>query len=153
RHVSFADVTVAVAAVLVGAVWLQLRQGRPLPAALIRRAVTPVAVGVIVLIAAHMIELLLRRESLAAIQLPRLTSGSAVVTALVAIGASVFVVGSADAVSRAASDFPPPKVRNLRRAMWFVNGYSLIVIGGAGFVFALIVPAADQLWWHEAPLA
>jgi magnesium transporter len=153
QHISLADITVAIAACLIGAVWLRLRQGRALPATLIRRTVTPVAVVLILLVAAHAIELLLRGGAASAVAFPSLSTGFSAVGALVAIGASLFVVGSADAVSHAAADFPPPKVRNLRRAMWLVNAFSLVVIAGAGFVFALLVPAADQLWWHEAPLA
>ncbi|HJZ74546.1 MAG TPA: magnesium transporter [Vicinamibacterales bacterium] len=153
ENISLADITVALAACLVGIVWLRLRQGRPLPATLVRRTVTPVAAGLIVLVTAHAIELLLRRGATPTIAFPSLASGTSLIGILFAIGGCLFVVGSGDAVSHASADFPPPKVRNLRRAMWFVNAYALIVIAGGGFVFAMLVPATDRLWWHEAPMA
>src|SRR5262249_12681527 len=153
ENISLADITVALAACLVGIVWLRLRQGRPLPATLVRRTVTPVAAGLVVLVTAHAIELLLRRGATPTIAFPSLASGTSLIGILFAIGGCLFVVGSGDAVSHASADFPPPKVRNLRRAMWFVNAYALIVIAGGGFVFAMLVPATDRLWWHEAPMA
>ncbi|HKB13556.1 MAG TPA: hypothetical protein VKD69_22975, partial [Vicinamibacterales bacterium] len=154
QRVSLADVTIAIAAGMIGVVWLRLRQGRELPARLVHRTVTAVASGTLVIIAAHAIALL-RGGGVppSAVAFPGLSTGGALVGVLVAIGGCLFVVSSGDAVSHASADFPPPKVRNLRRAMWFVNGYSLIVVAGAGFVFTLIVPASDQLRWHEAPLA
>jgi magnesium transporter len=151
-----ADFSTAIGAVLIGVVWLWLRQGRPAPAVLLRRTLFPLAGGTIVVVLAHAIALLVRQRASLEALLPAVPSAPlvpSILRGIAAVGACLFVMGSGEAMRHACAEFPQPKIRNLRRAMWIVNLFSLLAIAGAGLVFLFAVPAVERASWQEAPLA
>src|SRR5262249_38752606 len=119
QQISLADASSVVAACLIGFVWLQQRQGRMIPRTLVRRSVLWVSGGLMAMIVAHIIALVFGYRGGIALPVPDITSGTAILRGVAAVGACLFVLGSGEAMSHAGADFPQPKVHNLRRAMWF----------------------------------
>jgi len=153
QQISFDDLSTAAGAFLLGVVWLWLRQGRVLPAAIVRRTVTVVVAGISIFIALSLIAIVLHHQTAAWNPLPFAAGRFSVVGALTGIGSCLFAMGTAEALGQASVDFPQPKIRNVRRAASFVNGYTLLVTAGTGFLFVAVVPAGERQFWSAVPLA
>jgi magnesium transporter len=152
-QISLDDLSSAGAAFVIGASWLWLRQGRVLADAIVRRTVTAVTVGLTIFVAGHLAAIGVAHDAVARLAAPFTGRAFPFVGALTAIGACAFATGTVEAFGQASTDFPQPRIRNLRRAARVVNGYSLLVTAGSGFLFVLLVPAAERSVWYSAPLA
>jgi magnesium transporter len=150
-RITVEDLSMTLAVGLIGAVWLWMRSGRPLPTSLVIRTVLAgvASVGVLVvtgLMAAggrHAIA-----DWVASVSHVRPTWREL----LAAAGACVFAVGSSEALGRAAADFPQPKIQHLRRTARFVNILSLLT-ALTGLLFVWLVPESARTAWHDASLA
>ena len=146
------DVSTAAAVVLIGAVWLWLRQGRPLSSALITRTVGYAVAALVVIVAWGVVRSVPRHDAsrwVAALA----TTPFSIVPALTAAGLCLFAVGTAQTLGRASLDFPQPKIQHLRRVARFVNAYSLVTTAVIGILFVWLVPAGDRAAWRDAPVA
>jgi magnesium transporter len=63
------------------------------------------------------------------------------------------VIGGGDALSRAASEFPPPRLHALRRTGLLTLFFALVVTTVGTFLVVSLVPTDDQILWMNAPLA
>jgi magnesium transporter len=76
-----------------------------------------------------------------------------ILTYLLGVASTLTLVGGGDVLNHAAREFPPPRVRALRRtgllALFFTWG---VGVGGT-FLFTLLIPAGEQGLWTSAPLA
>ncbi|HZW72150.1 MAG TPA: APC family permease, partial [Caldimonas sp.] len=146
-----ADVTIAVAAFVIGIVWLRARQGRA-RAITLSREVMIAAMIVAVASLAHLVEVLARgrvSESALAHPFDHVSAGSV----LSAAALCLFAVGTSEALGHSAGDFPQPKIRNLHRASWVLNAFSLVVTAGVAIAFVALVPKGDRAAWFGVPLA
>ena len=62
-------------------------------------------------------------------------------------------IGGGDAVARAAHELRPPRLQALRRTSLFVSLFTVLATVSGAFLFVLLVPAAEQALWTNAPLA
>jgi len=76
-----------------------------------------------------------------------------VVTCTLGLALTLPVIGGGDALARAAHEFPPPRVDALRRTGVVTVTFALIVTTLGTFLVTLLIPAADQPLWINAPLA
>ena len=65
---------------------------------------------------------------------------------------SLTVVGGGDVLTRAAREFPPPRVQALRQTAFLTLMFTAVVSVLGAFVFTVIVPSTDYAVWRDAPL-
>jgi magnesium transporter len=152
------DLATLAAAVLVGAVWLRARTGHdPLGSKAGRRMWTGLSLLTLLVVWA-MFSLrsgAIQRDVYVMPAAPGWTPWSHVNTALfalLALGYAIPAIGGGDALSRAAHDFAPPRLRALRRIGLAATLFAFLVILGGTVLFALLVPQAEWSRWAELPL-
>ena len=74
-------------------------------------------------------------------------------TWVVGFALTLTVIGGGEALARAAHEFPPPRVQALRRTGLLTLSSRCSVTTAGTFLFTLLVPAAEQAAWLNAPLA
>jgi magnesium transporter len=77
----------------------------------------------------------------------------AALTCILGLALTLPVLGGGDALSRAAHEFPPPRVHALRRTGLLTVIFTLLVTALGTFLVILLVPPAEQEIWVNAPLA
>jgi magnesium transporter len=147
------DLSTATAVIVIGAVALWLRQGELLPqAAVIRTVGTFVSTAALLVAWAAMVAIW-RRDASPLVASVHALRGLSVPGGLSAMGGCLFAMGTFEALSRAAGDFPQPKIANLRRTARQVNAFALFVVAGSGVLFAVLVPSAVRESWRDVPLS
>src|SRR5262249_31377909 len=144
-RVTFDDGALVVGCLVVGAVWWWLRQGRVLPDRILTRATLSIALGVAIVVAALAIVAAIRVGMRAGI--PRIAPAS-VIGLLAALGSCLFVMGTSEGLGSAVTDFPQPKIFNLRRAVRIVNAQAAIIAASA-LAFAVLVPEISRATWRN----
>ena len=147
------DMAPVIGVAVIGAGWWWLRQGRTSSNTLLGRTALAVGSALAVALACGAVALI-RGGPAIAVSAP--TGFSHPWTSLLAIlaagAASLFVVGTPEAFTHSAPDFPPPRMVHLRQAIRVVNVATLVVVAGVAVLFALLIPAASRTDWVDAPL-
>jgi len=152
RHFALDDISTTVAVVLIGAVWWWLREGRQLSNQIVTRTVGA-AVAMLAAVVICGVAVMAWRHQIPASLPESLRSEHLSVRAiLVALGACLFASGSAEALSQAGPDVPPPRIRHLREAARLANAYSIVMAAGVAFLFVSLLPADARAVWHDAPV-
>ncbi|MGB7219054.1 MAG: magnesium transporter [Vicinamibacterales bacterium] len=79
--------------------------------------------------------------------------GDAVLAWVLGVALTLPMVGGGEALARAAHEFEPPRVDALRRTSLLTVLFGLVVTTLGTFLVLLLVPAAEQPLWINAPLA
>jgi magnesium transporter len=163
------DLSTLFAVALLGFLWVRTRRGSTVKTSRVVRNVW-IAVSVLTLLAVWAIATLAWRGQWPAL-VPQPPAGAAgwlpgadwreqLVSAVLLLGACLAglgqvipAVGSGEGLARVASQLQPPRIRGLRRTAFVVGAYALLVIVATAFCFAVVVPAAAQISWFDAPLA
>ncbi|HEY7499149.1 MAG TPA: magnesium transporter [Vicinamibacterales bacterium] len=153
------DLATSIAAGVLGLLWLRIRIGRDLTPDRMSRAVW---IGVAIVVAAIVWGgLSLLRTGLGAIpgsiRLPSRAIGAwsaldAVMAFMLGFAVTLPAIGGGEALARAATDLPPPRVQALRRVGLLTFLFGLIGTALGTFLTVALVPAADQSTWVNAPL-
>jgi magnesium transporter len=148
------DMAPAIGVAVIGAVWWWLRQGRTFSNTFLERATLAVAGAIAVALACGAIALVFSGpagvvSAASWFRQPR----PSLLAILTAASAALFVVGSPEAFTHAASDFPPPRIRRLRQGIRVVNVATLVLVAGVAFLFVLLIPPAARAEWTDAPMA
>jgi len=147
------DMAPVIGVAIIGATWWWLRQGRTLSNALLERAT--VAVGLAIGVALACGAIALAFSGPVGVE-PATSVGptfASLVAMLSAASASLFVVGTPEAFTHSASDFPPPRILHLRQGIRVVNASTLVFVVGVAFLFVLLMPSSARVVWRDAPLA
>jgi magnesium transporter len=76
----------------------------------------------------------------------------AALACILGLAATLSVLGGGEALARAAHDFPPPRLPALKRTGRLTLLFALSVTTLGAFLVVLLIPAADQAVWMNAPL-
>ena len=155
------DLATVFAIGVMGLLWIRARLGRDVRRETIARGVWLGVVVLAILIVWGMIALALHAtDSLAVLASGPpstiFTGFSAIDAALVyfaGLALTVPVIGGGEAMARAAHEFPPPRLHALRRTALSASVFTLLVTGLSSFLIIVLVPAAEQDLWVNAPLA
>jgi hypothetical protein len=63
------------------------------------------------------------------------------------------VLGGGDALARAAHEFPPPRLKSLRRTSLFVSIFIFVTTAFSSFLYLSIVPKHEVPLWAATPLS
>jgi magnesium transporter len=88
-----------------------------------------------------------------AVEVTGWTSVDRILVYIVGLALTLAVVGGGDVLNHAAREFPPPRVRALRRTGILTLIFAFLVAAGGTFLFTLLVPSTEQELWVNAPLA
>jgi magnesium transporter len=144
------DLSAVIGVAVVGATWWWLRQGRTFSSTFLERAALAIAAVIALAIACG--ALALRGAAFSNTSWFHQPWPS-LLTVFSAASACLFVVGTPEAFTDAAPDFPPPRIFHLRRAIRAVNASMLVLVEGVAFLFVLLVPSTARADWRDAPLA
>jgi magnesium transporter len=155
------DLATVLAVGAIGLLWIRARIGRDLRRETLARSVW-FGVGILALAIGWGLVTLARGSAasiavLASLPRPVVVTGWSLVDAafVYALGLALTlpVVGGGEALARAAHEFPPPRVHALRRTGLVTLIFALVVTVIGTFLIILLVPAAEQELWVNAPLA
>jgi magnesium transporter len=154
------EVATPIACVLLGAVWIRARLGVARPRATFARGIG-VAVAVLTACAIWGVVTSLHRPGVGLALLPPLprvdAAGwswtAAARDALIGMALVLPVIGAGDSLSRGAHEFPPPRLRALRRTAALVVLFAIAITAGLAFLFLGLVPDEALRVWMDAPLA
>jgi len=153
RQITLDDTSMFVAVCVIGAAWLGLRQGRAPAKAWVTRTVAA-ALGLLLLVAVLGIVAIASGRPLPnELTRPFGAVRPSLLGVLGAIGACLFAAGSAEALGRAAPEFPQPRIQNLRRTSLLVNAAAIVLTFGTSLLFAWLVPEENRAIWQEASAA
>jgi magnesium transporter len=153
------DIATIVAVAVLGILWLSTRLGRQVRRGPVSRGVW-IGVGILLLtIIWSALSLIRVHQPLAGVtawpSLPAI-SGVAPLDALFGILAgfalSLPVVGGGEVLARAAQELRPPRVQALRRTALLTVLYAGLVTTVGTLLVILLIPAAEQPLWSNAPL-
>jgi magnesium transporter len=147
------DLSPVIGAAVIGATWWWLRQGRTLSNTLLERAALTVVAAIAAALAVGAIALVFRgpaRGVSQAFWFPQ--PWPSFLAVLSAASACLFAVGTPEAFSHSAPEFPPPRVLHLRHAIRVVNSSTLAIVAGVAFLFVLLIGPVDRAEWRDAPL-
>ena len=157
-HVRHEDIATAVAALLIGFVWIRARQGLDFASDTVARMVWAAAGILALVIAAALVAgLVAGLPALPPAPRPPPLAPTGwsyidrVLPYLIGLALVLPAIGGGDALARAAHDLPPPRVQALRRTSLVI----LLFIAGtvaSVYLFEWIVPASEQGLWAQAPL-
>jgi magnesium transporter len=155
------DPASAAAIGLLGFAWARARLGYTTNIDLaVRRTWTAVS-AVIVVVAWAVVAVALRPSALAAVvpigivrALPAAPRAwlPMLIGLLFVFGHALPAVGSGDSLARAANELEPPRVRNVWRTLVILTMYGGFVTVASTFLFASLVPQAEQRLWGNVPL-
>jgi magnesium transporter len=153
------DLATPVAVGAIGLLWLRTRIGRDIGRDAMARAVW-IGVGILLLTIVWGVMTLARgggsfSSLTASPPSPRITGWSpvdAVLAYVLGFALALPVIGGGEALVRAAHELPPPRVHALRRTGWLTVVFGLVATTLGTFLVVLLVPAADQELWVNAPL-
>jgi magnesium transporter len=154
------DLAIVIAIASIGWLWIRARIGRDLVRDAMARGVW---IGIAVLLITMVwgaITLLRDGTALASlISAPPaqvVTGYSLIDAALVYVlgfGLTLTVIGGGEPLAQAAHEAPPPRMHTLRRTASLTLAFTLLVTTLGTFLFAGLVPDAEQALWVNAPLA
>jgi magnesium transporter len=154
------DFATVLAVAALGLLWIGRRLGRDLNRDTMARGVW-IGVGILAVTIVWGIATAIRAGAsswaVLAIAPPplRVTGFSIVDTPLALIAGlslSLTVIGGGEALARAASEFPPPRLEALRRTGLLTLFFTTFVTVGGSFLVVMLVPAGELALWVNAPL-
>jgi magnesium transporter len=138
---------------VIGATWWWLRQGRTFSNTFLERGAIAVAAAIAFALVCGVMALALHGPARA---VPALHWFSRPWPSLLAIlsaaSASLFVVGTPEAFTQAAPDFPPPRIFHMRQSIGVVGVATLVLVAGVAFLFVLLIPSGARPDWQHTPL-
>jgi len=146
------NAAVAAAFIVLAGVWLGQRRGQVFSSLGISRAVMIATVPIVITIGWSLITVVIRGGAFA----PLPFTSAAPMTwygALLALGAVLFVIGGADALSQISPELEPPRILNLQLTARIVTVYAFGITAVAGFLVAAIVPAAARQTFTDTAIA
>ena len=154
------DFATVVAVLMVALLWLRARVGLDLTSDRTARGVW-IAVGILTLVTIWGFVTLTRGPVssgiLASAPPPVSVTGwhplDAVLVYLFGFALALPTIGGGDALARAAHELRPPRLQALQRTSLLVSVFTVLATASGTFLFVLLVPAADQAMWINAPLA
>ena len=155
------DLATLLAVGAIGLLWIRARIGRDIGRDTMARGVW-IGVGILALTMMWGVVTLARGSAapVAALASPpppvAVTGWSLIDAALVYVlgfALTLTVIGGGEALARAAHEFPPPRVHALRRTGLLTVFFASSVTTLGTFLVVLLVPAAEQALWVNAPLA
>ena len=162
EHVASSDLAAAAGASIIGILWIRSRVGRRVGASLFERWVwVPLAAllvtaiwGQIVAVAAgHVLPPAPSWSGEAPFGIQGLPEPLLVVlAALVGFGVALPAMAGGDSLARRAAELPQPRLPGLRRTARLATIFGLVVIAGATFAIATLMPPEAQIQWDEVPL-
>ncbi|HET9369397.1 MAG TPA: CBS domain-containing protein, partial [Vicinamibacterales bacterium] len=155
------DLSTLLAVITIGVIWIGARLGRAVNRELMARGIW---IGVGILIVPIVWGLItwargLGRPAAVLLSLPPPTSMTpwssinVAISVLVGLGIALAAVGSGEALMRVAHEFPPPRLHALRRTSHVSLAFAAVVMTIGTFLVTLLVPAAEELFWSNAPIA
>jgi magnesium transporter len=147
------DLATVVAVCVIGGAWWWLRQGRRLPPLLLGRTSLLVVASLGLTVVVGSVALSFHADAVSAIIAPFAHARPSVAAMLTAFGASLFAVGSPEALFHISADVATPRIRRLRDAGRLVNAWSVCIVAVVAFLFGSLVPTAERAAWEDAPLA
>jgi len=147
------DMAPVIGVAVIGAGWWWLRQGRTSSRTLLERTALAVGGALAVALACGTVALI-RRGPAIAVSAPSEFGHpwTALLATLAAGAACLFAVGTPEAFTHSAPDFPPPRMVHLRQAIRVVNVATLVMVAGVAVLFVLLIPPASRRVWVDAPL-
>jgi magnesium transporter len=154
------EVATPLAVVLIGAVWIRARLGVTRPMTAFARGIWA-GVAVLTVAAVWGLVTCLHRPGAAAplvppfprVDDPAWSWAAAARNAVIGIALVLPVLGAGDSLSRGAHEFPPPRLRSLRRTAALVVLFAVAITAGLAFLFLALVPDDALRLWMDAPLA
>ena len=152
------ELAATAAVVLVGVLWLRERLGRHMdPGTIAKNVWTGVVLLAIATTWATITLVTQGGGHHGRLQLPPLPSGhgdpvATVVALLAAMALALPAVGGGDSLTHTAHQFPPPRLRALRRTAWLVLLFSFVATAVPAFLFGLLPPSVGHRQWLGAPL-
>jgi magnesium transporter len=154
------DLATPLAAGVLGLLWIRARIGRDLGRDAITRAI---GIGVAILVVTIVWGLITlardpsRASSLASLPSVAPTTGwtplDAALAYLVGFALTMPVIGSGEALARAAHELPPPRINALRRTAFLALLFTIVVTLLGTMLIVVLVPPSGQGLWASAPLA
>jgi magnesium transporter len=145
----------------IGLLWVRARIGRDVGRVTTMNGIWSAAALLVVLIVWAVGTFVQTGGSLAPLAaaplLPGSTPAGPLFDALLAYGVGFAValpaLGGGEVLARAAHDVKPPRIQALRRIGLLSVFLGVVVTAVGTFLFVLLIPAADQPAWSDAPLA
>jgi magnesium transporter len=155
EHVTIEELSIQLASLMVGMLWLRARTGLEVTDDAISRAVW-LGIG-IVTTAAVWGTLTVTRHVGAPVplpwQAPIASASGAALTSLVALAVALPALGSGGALARVAHQLARPRIQSLRRTSSLVVIFSFVGIAVPAFLFVRLVPGSERALWADTPLA
>ncbi len=154
------DFATVLAVAAIGVLWIGRRLGRDLTRDTMARGVW-VAIGILIaamvwggvtIARAGPDRLLALATGPPAVHLTGIAWVDGAVAIVLGAAFALLVMGSGEAVSRAAPEFPPPRLQALRRTGRLAVLFTLVVTVAGSFLLVLLVPQTEQEIWMNAPL-
>jgi magnesium transporter len=144
-------------AMLIGVLWIRARLGRDLDTTWIARSVW-IGVALLAVVAVWGLATVWRATGLPGPLPPWPASGGATgagaaVPYLFGLALALSAVGGGDVLSRAAHEFPPPRVQALRRTGVLVVAFGFLATAIPAYLFGVLVPGGEQAFWVDAHVA
>ena len=153
------DFATLLAVAAIGLLWVRARIGHDIGREAMARGVW-IGIGILALIMVWGVTTLARGAIVTPLGPPpfsmAVTGWSSVDAALIyvlGVALTLPVIGSGEVLARAAREVQPPRVQALRRTALLTVFFALAVVALGTFLFILLVPAAEQPLWIDAPLA
>jgi magnesium transporter len=153
------DLATPLAVGAIGVLWLRIRVGRGLARDQMARGLW---IGVAILVLTILWGLIALAASgvapsslIAPVPVVDITSwrpADIVLAFVLGFALTLPMIGGGDALSRAAHELPPPRVRALRRTGLLSVLFILAVATGGTFLVLALVPESEQALWVNAPL-
>ena len=154
------DLATLLAVIVLGVLWISRRVGRDIGRESVQRAIW-VGVAILVLCMTWGVSTV-AHGGLASLRIltsppPAIFAGptllDSVLTYIFGLALTLPVVGGGEVLRRAASEFPPPRIAALRRTALVTVLFALSITTLGAVLFVVMIPAAEQSLWLNAPLA
>jgi magnesium transporter len=159
-YVRSEDLATLLAVGVIGLLWIRARIGRDIGRDAMTRAVW-IGVGILAGAMVWGVITVLRRGAapfgvLAAAPPPVIVTGWPPIDIplglLLGFALTLTVLGGGEALSRAAYEFPPPRLHALRRTGLLAIFFTVLITALGTFLVVLLIPAPYQVLWLNAPL-
>jgi hypothetical protein len=159
-YVRSEDLATLLAVGVIGLLWIRARIGRDIGRDAMTRAVW-IGVGILDGAVVWGVITVLRRGAalfgaLALAPQPVAVTGwppiDTLLGLLLGFALTLTVLGGGEALSRAAYEFPPPRLHALRRTGFLTIFFTVLITALGTFLVVLLIPAPYQGLWQNAPL-
>jgi magnesium transporter len=153
------ELVVLGAIILIGLLWSRYRIGILIPSPTVAKSAWFGIGGLITLIVLAAITSFRQESSVIAtlrgtLEINEsLSAAGQVLNVLTGLALVLPVVGSGDALARAAHEFAPPRLRALRRTTFLVVALTFLITALSAFAFVALVPPPEGVIWASTPLS